>query len=98
MASAKERLAALEARTAALRARIGKKTKAEETRRKILLGTWVLERAEQDAALREKLVRELPGFLVHARDREVLADLIGSVAASAPPKPRLTGNESEQEA
>ena len=49
-----------------------------DTRRKILSGTWILRRADQDTATRLSLMQGLDDFLEHPRDRE-LFDL--------PPKP-----------
>ena len=74
--------AALDARRQALRARMSKKARAKDTRRKVLLGAFLLDRLEgkrdpeQAGRLRAWLARELPGFLSRDIDRELFGDLI----------------------
>ncbi len=75
--------AALDARRQALRARMSKKARAKDTRRKVLLGAFLLDRLdgkrdpEQADRLRAWLARELPGFLSRDIDRALFGDLIG---------------------
>jgi hypothetical protein len=99
--SIEERIAQLEARKKTLQARLSKQERADDTRRKILLGALVLDRLERsdDAdfarRLREWLRRELPGFLTRDADKVLLDDLIAPNAsaplASAPtPSPVIT--------
>ena len=42
-----------------------------DNHRKILAGSWVLHRAQQDPEARQRLIQGLDGFLVHPRDREL---------------------------
>ena len=84
--SIEERLAQLDAQRAALKSRLSKQERANDTRRKVLLGALVLHRLEngKDAEfaqrLREWLKRELPGFLTRDGDKELFADLLGKAA------------------
>lgn len=75
-----QRIAELEERKRSLVARLGKEERVRDTRRKILLGAFVLHRLAQshDAAfldqLRQWLEAELPGFLVRQKDLELFRD------------------------
>ena len=80
-----QRLAQLDAQRASLKARLGKQERANDTRRKVLLGALVLHRLENgkdefSRNLGEWLRRELPGFLTRDGDKELFADLIGKTA------------------
>lgn len=81
-----QRLAQLDAQRATLKARLSKQDRANDTRRKVLLGALVLHRLENDKdeefsqRLGEWLKRELPGFLTRDGDKELFADLIGATA------------------
>ena len=80
--SLQERLAQLEAQRKTLQARVGKQERAKDTRRKILLGAFVLHRLEKPDAsefskhLREWLGKELPKFLSRDEDAALFDDLI----------------------
>src|SRR5208283_5792354 len=88
-----ERIAQLDAQKKALQARAGKQDRANDTRRKILLGALVLHRVENvgDAEFSKRLGdwlrRELPGFLTRDSDKALLADLLGQADVSAAPYP-----------
>lgn len=77
-----QRLAELEERKKTLKARLGKQERAQDTRRKILLGALVLHRLEHSndpdftRRLREWLRRELPGFLVRDGDKALFDDVL----------------------
>lgn len=81
-----ERLAQLEAQKKTLQARLGKRERAQDTRRKVLLGALILQRVETShdpeftQRLGDWLRRELPGFLTRDADRALFADLIGPAA------------------
>lgn len=80
-----QRLAQLDAQRASLKARLGKQERANDTRRKVLLGALVLHRLESgkdefSRNLGEWLRRELPGFLTRDGDKELFADLIDKTA------------------
>ena len=84
--SIEQRLAELDAQRSALKARLGKQERANDTRRKVLLGALVLHRLETgkdefSRNLGDWLRRELPGFLTRDGDKELFADLIGNVPA-----------------
>ncbi|MBB3811593.1 mobilization protein [Pseudochelatococcus contaminans] len=84
--SIEERLAQLDAQRAALKARLSKQERANDTRRKVLLGALVLHRLENgkdeiSRALPDWLRRELPGFLTRDGDKELFADLLASAPA-----------------
>ncbi|EJC77939.1 hypothetical protein Rleg10DRAFT_6664 [Rhizobium leguminosarum bv. trifolii WSM2012] len=76
------RLAELDAQRSALKARLGKQERANDTRRKVLLGALVLHRLENandpefTNRLRDWLRRELPGFLTRDNDKALFADLL----------------------
>ena len=82
-----ERLAQLEAERKSLQSKLGKQERAKDTRRKVLLGAFVLHRLEkgQDAFSKEELPawlkKELPGFITRDDDAALFADLIGKPAA-----------------
>ncbi|MFG1466458.1 mobilization protein [Xanthobacter sp. DSM 24535] len=84
--SIEERLAQLDVQRATLKARLGKQERANDTRRKVLLGALVLRRLESgkdefSRRLDEWLKRELPDFLTRDGDKELFADLLGNVPA-----------------
>jgi hypothetical protein len=86
-----ERLAQLEAQKKTLQARLAKQERTQDTRRKVLLGAFLLHRLENDRdfgpTLKEWVRRELPGFLVRPDDKTLFADLLaGAPAPSAPPR------------
>jgi len=72
---------------------MGKQERANDTRRKVLLGALVLHRlentgdAEFSKRLGDWLRRELPGFLSRDSDKALLADLLGQADISAKPSP-----------
>ena len=82
-----ERLAQLEAERKSLQSKLGKQERAKDTRRKVLLGAFVLHRLErgQDAFSKDELPawlkKELPGFITREDDAALFADLIGKPAA-----------------
>lgn len=83
--SIQQRISQLEERKKALKARLGKQERREDTRRKVLIGALVLHRlehcpdAEFTRRLGEWLARELPGFLVREGDRALFSDLLNRV-------------------
>ena len=82
--SIETRLAQLDAQRKTLQARLGKQDRANDTRRKVLLGALVLQRLETSndpdfsKRLADWLRRELPGFLTREADRTLLADLLAA--------------------
>ncbi len=86
-----ERIAQLDAQKRALQARMGKQERANDTRQKILLGTFVLHRLENagdvefSKHLGEWLRRELPGFLSRDSDKALFADLLGVSGSATQP-------------
>jgi hypothetical protein len=79
--SIKERLEQLEARRKALTARLDKQDRAEDTRRKILLGALILHRLEHgrdefSRSLSDWLRRELAGFLTRDGDKALFDDIL----------------------
>jgi hypothetical protein len=85
-----ERLAQLEAQRKTLQTKLGKQERARDTRRKVLLGAFLLHRMEkgQDPFSKEELSvwlkKELPGFITREDDAALFADLIGEAAAKTP--------------
>ncbi|SIS92398.1 mobilization protein [Phaeovulum vinaykumarii] len=92
-----QKLAELDAQRAALRSRLGKQERANDTRRKVLLGALVLHRLENGKdeefarRLRDWLKRELPDFLTRDTDKALFAELIqpapAAPASAAPADP-----------
>lgn len=86
-----QRIAQLEAKAKALKARMAQQDRAKDTRRKILLGALVLHRLEQGGdgefskRLGDWLRRELPGFLTREEDKNLFSDIIGTKSESAAP-------------
>lgn len=83
-----ERLAQLEAQRKTLQTRLGKQERARDTRRKVLLGAFLLHRLDkgEDAVSKDQLAafvrRELPMFLTREDDLALFADLIGAPATA----------------
>lgn len=79
--SLEERIEELENKKRSLLARHRKQQRADDTRRKVLIGSLILDRVKGESReavrLRDWLRRELPGFVTRDVDRRVLADLIG---------------------
>ncbi len=83
-----QRIRELEEQKKALQSRLEKQQRAETTRRKMLLGSFVLERLEQDGdiahrqreltgkQLRQWLAREFPAYLSRDADRLLFVDLL----------------------
>ncbi|KSV94874.1 hypothetical protein [Sinorhizobium sp. GL28] len=97
--SISQRLAELEERKKTLKARIGKQERAQDTRRKILLGALVLHRLEHSNdrefthRLRNWLRGELPGFLTRDGDQELFVDLLNPENAGADHTTRGSADE-----
>jgi hypothetical protein len=95
-----ERLAQLEAQTLALKARLEKQTRAEVTRRRILLGGLVQQALDTDApiapALRTWLQDALPPALTRLADRELFGDLLPEASETAQTSRALEGAPSER--
>ena len=91
-----QRLAELDAQRATLKARLSKQERANDTRRKVLLGALVLHRLENSndpdftRRLGDWLRKELPDFLTRDGDKELFADLLANT-----PKAETTGNAGE---
>ena len=85
-----ERLAQLEAQRKTLQTKLGKQERARDTRRKVLLGAFLLHRLEkgQDGFSKDQLPvwlkKELPGFITREDDAALFADLIGGPVAKTP--------------
>lgn len=85
--SLEEQIAQLDARRKALLARAAKTARAAETRRKVLLGAWILHEIEHapdpDGTRRGRMAESLDRFLTRQRDRDLLADLLPPLAGPA---------------
>lgn len=82
-----QRLAELDAQRSALKARLGKQERANDTRRKVLLGALVLHRLESgrddfSKGLQDWIRREMPGFLTRDNDKALFADLLSTSGAA----------------
>ena len=87
-----ERIAALEAKLKQEKAKLAqieaqkrtaeaKKRRAEDTRRKLLIGAFYLNKAEQDEQIKAKLLAALDGYLTRPADR-ALFDLTRSASTT----------------
>lgn len=96
MASAtlQERLAKLEgekrrieARAASLRARVNQQNRKDDTRRRILLGAFLLNQlargGNRNDNIKQWVADELPKFLTKERDRQVLAAFLQELGGAA---------------
>lgn len=84
--SIEQRIAQLDARKQALRARLTTQERARDTRRKVLLGALVLQKLDHSndpfaQGLRDWMARELPAFLSRDVDKALFADLIPNSAS-----------------
>lgn len=76
------RIAQLDERKKALKARLGKQERAQDTRRKVLLGALVLHRLENSndldftRRLLDWLRKELPNFLTRDGDKILFDDIL----------------------
>ena len=61
--------AQIRAAEARQRARQSKVERAADTRRRILLGAWLLQRMQQDQAARARIIAELDTWLTQPNDR-----------------------------
>ncbi|AWI62451.1 hypothetical protein [Sinorhizobium fredii] len=86
--SIEQPLAELEAQGSALKTRLSKPERANDTRPKVLLGAFVLPRMENandpEFTNGDCLHRELPGFLSRDSDEALLGDLFNAKHASEP--------------
>jgi hypothetical protein len=97
-----QRIRELEEQKKALQSRLEKQQRAETTRRRMLLGSFLLERLEQDGdtahqqggmdgkQLRQWLAREFPAYLSRDADRLLFVDLLwpqNETSSSAPQSP-----------
>ena len=89
-----ERLALLETQTLALKARLARQARAEDTRRRILLGGLVERALDSNApiapALRIWLQETLPTALTRRADHDLFGDLFGDLLPALPDTPETT--------
>lgn len=86
-----DRIAQLDAQKKTLQARLAKQERAQDTRRKVLLGAFLLHRLQNDRdfgpVLNNWVRRELPGFLVRPDDKTLFAELLSGVQATSSATP-----------
>ena len=98
--SISDRLAQLDAQRKNLQSKLGKQERAKDTRRKVLLGAFVLHRLEkgQDEFSKKELPawlkRELGGFITREDDKALFADMLDSPSRG----PRASGSSRNPEA
>lgn len=83
--SLEQRLAQLDAQRKTLQARLNKEERTRDTRRKVLLGAFILHRIEEGREgtadyLRDLIKRELAGFLTRETDLGLFDDLLAKEA------------------
>lgn len=96
--SLSERIEQMEAKASALKARLGEQERREDTRRKVLLGAFLLHQLKEtkngDAAgLRSLLAERLPGYLARPADRALFADLLARPEEAPAPHPTPIGED-----
>ena len=97
-----ERLAQLEAQRKTLQTKLGKQERAKDTRRKVLLGAFLIHRLEkgQDGFSKDQLPawlkKELPGFITREDDAALFADLFGEPASRAGASDKDSGGAAAQ--
>lgn len=79
-----QRIAELEEQAKALKARKSQTDRANDTRKKVILGTLLLRDIEGDSEasklLRNWLAKELPGQLTREHDRQIFAELLTEIS------------------
>jgi hypothetical protein len=88
--------AELQAAEARQRARQNKAKRAADTRRRILLGAWLLERMKKDEALRARLVAELDAWVTRNDDRALFGLEPRSHDAGSTPEAAATAGKGAQ--
>jgi len=88
--------AELQAAEARQRARQSKAERAADTRRRILLGAWLLERMKKDKALRARLVAELDAWVTRNDDRALFGLEPRSHGAGSTPEAAVTAGKGAQ--
>ncbi len=68
----------IEARIQAQRSRLKLRERKEDTRRKILIGAYMLDKVSRDEAGYTRLVAEMDPFLVRRLDRELFGLEVGN--------------------
>ncbi|WP_176084242.1 mobilization protein [Martelella sp. HB161492] len=88
--SIEQRLAELEQQKKTLKARLGKQERSRDTRRKVLLGAFLLHRLEHKAdqqfvgKIREWITAELPEFLTRDGDKELFDEILNPNSEAKP--------------
>lgn len=86
--SIEQQLAQVEARARTLKARLSKRERAVDTRRKVLLGAFVLYRLEHNDPFANEVKtwirREFPQFLTRDTDVDLFTDLIDVRSSQEP--------------
>ena len=88
--------AQIRAAEARQRARQNKAKRAADTRRRILLGAWLLERMKKDETLRARLVAELNAWLTQPNDRALFGLEPRSHDAGSTPEAAATAGKGAQ--
>jgi len=73
--SIEERIRQLESKKKSLQARLNKQKRAEDTRRKVLLGALLLDRMKEER-INQWVKKELPGFLSREHDKKLFEDIL----------------------
>ena len=73
--SIEQRISELDAKKKALQAQLNRKKRADDTRRKILLGSMVLAKLK-DESVNKWVKQALPGFLKREIDKQLFTDLL----------------------
>ncbi|HML44482.1 MAG TPA: mobilization protein [Hyphomicrobium zavarzinii] len=95
-----KRIEQMEAKAASLKARLSEQERRQDTRRKVLLGAFVLHHLHHQeskngevASLRWLLAERLPGYLTRPADRALFADLLARPEEAPSPYPTPIGED-----
>jgi hypothetical protein len=88
--------AELQAAAARQRARQSKAKRAADTRRRILLGSWLLQRMQQDQTARARIIAELNAWLTQPNDRALFGLEPRSHDAGSTPEAAATAGKGAQ--
>jgi len=88
--------AEIQAAEARQRARQSKAKRVADTRRRILLGAWLLERMKKDETVRARLVAELDAWLTQPNDRALFGLEPRSHDAGSTPEAAATAGKRAQ--
>jgi hypothetical protein len=86
-----EQAAQLKARIASEKAKITNQARKDDTRRKILVGAYFIEQAEQNGTM-EELIKKIDPFLTREKDKALFGLSAKSGSKTSKSKPKTSKN------